>query len=199
LCARAPGLTSGPRPGLAPGRRRDSRWGDPRWARVGVSQEIMGFTPGARSHSKARRPHKRPAVCDRSPSRSCIRERQQPRADYSYPCGWALAASVDACNSALLHSRTVRIALAFGQVAGSVYRAVVGRRAHCSWRGAGSARLRLPRRDHARAVARCRRPPSLTRHPGGVPRRPAAPQQGDALPRRPTHDPGDRHRDAPRR
>ena len=43
-------------------------------------------------------------------------------------------------------------------------------------------RLRRPRRGHARAAARCRRPPSLTRHAAGLPRRPPAAQQGDALP-----------------
>src|SRR6187200_2853688 len=32
------------------------------------------------------------------------------------------------------------------------------------------------------AAARCRRPPSLTRHVAGLPRRPAAAQQGDPLP-----------------
>jgi len=41
-------------------------------------------------------------------------------------------------------------------------------------------------------------PPSLTRHAAGLPRGPAAAQQGNALPRRPTHDRGDRDRDAPR-
>ena len=44
-----------------------------------------------------------------------------------------------------------------------------------------------PEEGHVRAVARCRRPPALTRHAAGVPRRPAAAQQGDPLPSRPTH------------
>jgi site-specific recombinase XerD len=48
--------------------------------------------------------------------------------------------------------------------------------------GAGSVRFRVPRRDHVRAAARCRRPSPLTRHPAGVPRWAAAAQQGDALP-----------------
>ena len=56
-----------------------------------------------------------------------------------------------------------------------------------------------PRRGHVRAAARCRRPPSLTRHAAGVPRRPAAAQQGDALSRGSADDRGDRDRDAPRR
>ena len=56
-----------------------------------------------------------------------------------------------------------------------------------------------PRRDHVRAVARCRRPPSLARHAAGVPRGSPAAQQGDALPGRPADDRGDRDRDAPRR
>ena len=75
----------------------------------------------------------------------------------------------------------------------------VGRRARRCWRGAARCVIQRPRRGHVRAAARCRRPPSLTRHAAGVPRRSAAAQQGDALPSRPTHDRGDRHRDAPRR
>ena len=58
---------------------------------------------------------------------------------------------------------------------------------------------RRPRRGHVRAAARCRRPPSLTRHAAGVPCRPAAAQQWDPLPRRPTDDRGDRDRHARRR
>src|SRR5829696_3644747 len=47
-----------------------------------------------------------------------------------------------------------------------------------------------PRRGHVRAAARCRRAPSLTRHAAGVPRRPTAAQQGDALPRGSADDRG---------
>ena len=101
--------------------------------------------------------------------------------------------------NALLHWPAARIEVAPGRGAGPVYTAVVGRRAHRSWRGAGSVRFRVPRRGHVRAAARCRRPPSLTRHAAGVPCRPAAAQQGDALPRGSADDRGDRHRDAPRR
>jgi hypothetical protein len=59
--------------------------------------------------------------------------------------------------------------------------------------------IRRPRRGHVRAAARCRRPPSLTRHAAGLPCRPAAAQQGDPLPRRPTNRRGDRRRHARRR
>jgi hypothetical protein len=53
-------------------------------------------------------------------------------------------------------------------------------------------KLVLERLDARTAdVARNSEPPSLTR--AGIPRRPAAAQQGNALPRRPTHDRGDRH------
>ena len=63
---------------------------------------------------------------------------------------------------------------------------------------AGSVCLRVPRRGHVRAAARCRRPPPLTGDAAGVPRRSAAAQQGNALPRGSADDPGDRDRDAPR-
>ena len=59
--------------------------------------------------------------------------------------------------------------------------------------------IRCPRRDHVRAAARCRRPPSLTRHAAALPCRPAAAQQGDPLPRRPSNRRGDRRRHARRR
>ena len=62
-----------------------------------------------------------------------------------------------------------------------------------------SVRFRYPRRGHVRAAARCRRPPSLARHAAGLPRRPAAAQQGDPLPGGPTDDRGDRDRHAKRR
>jgi hypothetical protein len=75
----------------------------------------------------------------------------------------------------------------------------VGRRARRSLRGASSGVIRRPRRGHVRAVARCRRPPPLTRDAAGVPRRKAAAQQGGALPRRPTDDRGDHCRPARRR
>ena len=52
---------------------------------------------------------------------------------------------------------------------------------------------------HVRADARCRRPPSLTCDAAGVPRRPAAAQQGDALSRGSADDRGDRDGHAPRR
>src|SRR5215217_2758795 len=60
------------------------------------------------------------------------------------------------------------------------YAAVTVRR-RAARRGA-SVGFRYPRRGHVRADARCRRPPSLTGHAAGVPRRPAAAQQRDALP-----------------
>ena len=72
------------------------------------------------------------------------------------------------------------------------------------WRGGRTAAqeeqprcgIRRPRRGHVRAAARCRRPPSLTRHAAGLPCRPAAAQQGDPLPRRPADGRGDRRRHA---
>ena len=75
----------------------------------------------------------------------------------------------------------------------------IGRRAHRCREEQPRCVIRRPRRGHARAAARCRRPPSLTGHAAGLPRRPAAAQQGDALPRRPTDDRGDRRRHAARR
>ena len=74
-----------------------------------------------------------------------------------------------------------------------------GLRARRVERGQSRCGIRRPRRGHVRAAARCRRPPSLTRHAAGVPRRPAAAQQGDPLPRGPANDRGDRRRHAPRR
>jgi hypothetical protein len=56
-----------------------------------------------------------------------------------------------------------------------------------------------PEEGHVRAAARGRRPSSLTRHHAGVPRRPAAAQQGNPLPRGPADDRGDHRRHAPRR
>ena len=78
--------------------------------------------------------------------------------------------------NALLHWPEARIEVAPGRGAGPVYTTVVGRRTHRSWREQARVRRRLPRRGYVRAAARCRRPPSLTRHPAGLPRRPAAPR-----------------------
>jgi hypothetical protein len=109
-------------------------------------------------------------------------EWRQRRADCSVPCRGELLASVVACQSALLHSPAARIPHAPGRGAGSVFTVGVGRRAYRSWWRAGSVRLRFPRRDHARAIARCRRAPSLTGDAARIPCRSAAAQQGDPRP-----------------
>ena len=106
-----------------------------------------------------------------------------------------LPASIVGWRTRCCIGRAAWIAVAPGRGAGSVYTAVVGRRAHRSWRGAGSVRLRLPKEGLCPSC--CRWPPSLTRDAAGVPRRPAAAQQGNPLPRRSADDRGDRHPDAP--
>ena len=156
------------------------------------------WPPSARRPQRTRT--RRPPACDRLPPRSCIRGEQQRRADCSLSMRWALAASVLAATTRCCFCLAARIEVARERSA-----ALCARR----WRFGGGrtapaeeqprCRIRRPRRGHVRAAARCRRPPSLTRHAAGVPRRPAAAQQGDALPGRPADDRGDRHRDAPRR
>ena len=75
---------------------------------------------------------RRPAAGDPSRSRCCIREKQRRRADCSYPCGWALPASVSRCQRAA-GFLVARLEVARAKC---VSRGVaVGRRAHRSARG----------------------------------------------------------------
>jgi hypothetical protein len=120
--------------------------------------------------------------------------KQQRRADCSYPCEWALATSVRRTHAALLLSCQRGSASRAGK--GVAVAARCRRRAQRSREEQPRCVIRRPRRGHVRAVARCRRPPSLARHAAGVSRRSAAAQQGDALPGRPTEDRGDRRRHA---
>ena len=119
-------------------------------------------------------------------------------ADCSVPCGWALPVSVVARTTRCCFRPAARIEVARAK------RRTYARRAGLAAGAPLPPRSSLgtspnPRRGHVRAAARCRRPPSLTRDAAGVPRRPAAAQQGDALPGRPADDRGDRDGDAPRR
>jgi hypothetical protein len=139
------------------------------------------------------------AARDPLPPRSCICGKRQQRADYPYPCCWALPASAATRDNALLLS------------SGDLNRGRAGRRhgrvraprwqwtARTVRRRSSLGGCPTPERGHVQAVGRCRRPPSLTGHDAGVPCRPAAAQQGDALPGRPAADRGDRRGHAPRR
>ena len=132
------------------------------------------------------------------PRRARIREEQQRRADCPYPCGWAARGVGGRVDNALLLWPAARIQLA--RMKRSTLCAA-GR-----FGGRRSAPAEEQSRDFSRpeegscpSFARCRRPPSLARHAAGVPPRPSAAQQGDALPGRPADDRGDRDGDAPRR
>ena len=171
-----------------------------RWAPRGQADAVArmrssALTPATRLQSTRGR---RPPARDGRPCRSCIREKQRRRAHCSYPCGWTLPV--------LVVARMTRCCFPGGAPRGraSEVRFTLWWR-RWRWGGGRTApaaeqsrcRIRHPRRGHVRAAARCRRPPSLTRHPAGVPRRPAAAQQGNPLPRRPADDRGDRRGHAP--
>jgi hypothetical protein len=121
----------------------------------------------------------RQPACDRRPSRSCIRDKA------AATCGLLVSMRVGASG---VGGRRGQPAAA---LPGGLNQVAPERRA--AWSGGGGigggriAReedqhrcdIPRPRRGHVRAAARCRRPPSLTRHAAGVPRRSAAAQQGD--------------------
>jgi hypothetical protein len=102
-----------------------------------------------------------------------------------HACGSALAASVGRMDTALLLSAGGEWESPAATCRSCCEAVVLGRRAHRCRRGVGQPRAS---RGHARAAARCRRPPTLTRHAAGLPCRPTATQQADPLPRRPADE-----------